>query len=179
MDFAELQKRKRPNTARCDICLDPDAVDAYVAAREARDEALAASLSDVEDEAARADLSAARDALLAAESVLESNVVTFHFRALPGVEYEELLDAHPPTPDQLRTARQRNRMLVYNSDSFPQALVAACSEDPHLDPSDVAQIWKDPNWSYEERMVLFNTATQANSSRRVPDLGKGSGPTRN
>lgn len=178
LDFAELQKRKRPNTSTVDVCLDPDAVDVYNAARQRRDEALRATLADVSDDEAREELEVATKALRKAEKSVEQSFVVFRFRALPGMEYEDLQDAHPPTPDQIKEGRLRGRLYNYNPDTFPQALVAACSDDPKLDISDVAQIWKDPNWSYVERTNLFNAALAANSGRARPELGKESGPTR-
>jgi len=179
LDFAELQKRKRPATATRDIALDPAAVDAYNEALAARDEAVAhvTTSEGVGVAEARRRLAEATDALVATETALRDSLATFRFQALGADEYESLVDLHPPTPEQTATARREGNLLPkWNVDTFPQALVAACCVEPALDEAEVSQLWKSPDWNQSERLELFYGALEANSSRRVPDLGKGYGP---
>lgn len=173
LDFAELQKRKRPTRAACPLCLDPDALDAYERAQAARNEALGASLRDPEDPELQSDLATTAAELDKAKKALRKATVTFHFEALPGQQYEDLLDAHPPTPDQIATARRKGQAVPsYNEATFAPALVAACCVDPKMDEGEVGVIWKDPAWNVNERMELFFSAIEANRSMRVHDLGK-------
>lgn len=175
LDFAALQARKRPNSASVDICLDPSTVDAYHAALQKRSEASAGLRSD--DDEARAKVESADKAVAKARKALEAAAVTFSFRALGAEEFEALLHAHPPTKEDIATARRKGQSPPRFGDTFGPAFVAACLTEPVLSPEEVAVIWKDPAWSFEERDALFAAAWVANQVRQMPDLGKESGPT--
>jgi len=179
MDFADVLASKQPTTGTVDIVLDPALSDAYHDARSALDEAKTASEVQPDDGTLRAAVLDAEDALVAAEEALRPAVVTFTLRALGKAEYEALKDDHAPTELQRKKARADNSgPLAFNPDTFPQALVAACSVDPVIAESDAEQMWKSPDWNAGELLELFWAAQGLQASRRVPDLGKGSGTTR-
>jgi hypothetical protein len=178
LDFEELRRAKRPNTGRCDIALDPEPLDVLDAARAAHQAAKDAVAASADQAAARAALADAEEALEAAEERATAAVLTFRFRGLAPHEYDDLVDVHQPTPEQVRRAAKAGQPPPgWNEDTFPQALVAACLVEPPYDPQQVAEMWKSDDWNGSELGALFGAAYNACRSRRVPDLGKGSGRT--
>jgi len=179
MDLSEVLANKQPTTGKVDIVLDPALSDAYHEARMALDEARSAAAGVPDDETMRVAVLDAEDALAAAEEALRPAVVTFTQRALGKAEYEALKDDNAPTEAQRKKARAAgDGAMAWNPDTFPQALVAACSVDPVITADDAERMWKFPEWNQGELSELFFSALSLQSSRRVPDLGKGSGTTR-
>lgn len=80
--------------------------------------------------------------------------VELTFQALSQVALDKIQGLHPPTPEQ--TAKG----MVFNKDTFPPALVAACSYDPKLSLKDANEIWNSPEWSTGELNYLFDTASR-------------------
>lgn len=140
-------------------------------------------VSDLEDELE----SARADALEHSE--------WFEVRALQPDAYQRLLDQHAPSKDQIKEARRVHgpkAMLEYNIETFPSALIAACTwiltktgqdEDgpifdsgEQLTPEFVAEMKSGPldpdtgeptgvpQWNNGEIVALFNTAYNINQS---------------
>lgn len=180
LDFEELQKRKRPSSATCEVVLDSTVAEAWEEARTACDQARSragtATASGPEAVAeAEGELADAEDALKAAEKALRKATATFRMEALAPTEYDALLDVHQPTEDQRRQARKKGDVVAYNPDTFKPALLAACCVDPPYGEDQWAQLWKSGQWSRAELDALFYTALGVNVVRHTPDLGKGSG----
>lgn len=180
-DLAEILAAKRPTTGTVDICLDPVLADSYHDAVRARDEAKQAMAdAPTKTAALRANLADREAEVQDAEEALRGVVATFTLKALGRAEYEALKDDNPPTTKQVTAAElDGTGPLSWNPDTFPPLLVAACSADPEISVSDAQQMWKSPDWNAGELLELFWTAVGLQGSRRVPNLGKGSGPTRN
>lgn len=80
---------------------------------------------------------------------------TFRFRALPRRAYSNLMAEHPPRKDRDEA--------VFNADTFPQALIAACGVDPEFDgPEDVDALFEVLNEG--QRIALWDAAWQVNTS---------------
>lgn len=181
-----LRSRKKPVSKRVPI-FDTELADTAdqlrTAAANARersnrapgDQALQAAAQDAEEEASRA--------LDAAVQGAEWFVV----RSLSPRAYEELVNQHPATSDQLKDARKQGMMqLAWNPDTFPDALLASCVsyEDAEtgelgpLDESFVKEMHESDEWNSAEIGALVQAAVEVNSVRRVVDVGKGSRQTR-
>ncbi|TQE30874.1 hypothetical protein Sipo8835_23055 [Streptomyces ipomoeae] len=106
---------------------------------------------------------AAASAVEAAESALEEGTIRLTFRALPRPVWAQLLREHPPTEAQADMGHE------YNVESFPAALIAACSVDGMGEGE--AQELLD-NWSDADAKALFTAALLPNQTLRA-DLGKG------
>lgn len=176
-DLEAFVAAKRPTTVDCPIAVDPEVVAAHTAARAAVD--VAREVVDrTPTPAARAALAEAEDALEEAEQAAAAATQVFRFRGLSDHAWEALLAAHPATPDQVRKAKRADEVPSrWNEDTFPAALVAACSFDPELSVEDATAILTLDTMNGAETGALFRAAIDASRGRQVPDLGKGSGRT--
>jgi hypothetical protein len=66
---------------------------------------------------------------------------------------------------------------MWNDETFPPALVAACCVEPAMDYKQAAEMWTSPQWNAGELDDLFVTAWRTCRQRKAVDLGKGSGRT--
>ena len=78
------------------------------------------------------------------------------FRALGSKAYDDLAAAHPPT------AKQKADGAVWNTDTFPPALIAAASLEPVISVEDAVKIWESPDWSRGELFDLFDQLLRLN-----------------
>lgn len=76
------------------------------------------------------------------------------FEALSSAEYDELLAAHPPKP------ADRERGAIWNSKTFPAALVAKCMVEPKLSYEQVLELSVSPQWSSGEFSEFFIAANR-------------------
>lgn len=94
--------------------------------------------------------------------------------------YEWLLEQHPPTDDDVAEYRKSfpddpDGQPLYNGDTFPDALISACLEEPAATPDEVAELTAD--WSQTEVLQIFNTCMECCHGTQVASLGKGFGVT--
>lgn len=75
------------------------------------------------------------------------------FEAISYKELDALQAKHTPTQ------QQRVEGAAFNRNTFPPALVAACSVDPKISESDARDIWTSDDWSTGELNTLFNTVS--------------------
>lgn len=80
--------------------------------------------------------------------VVEVRGREFKFQALSRRRYRELIDAHPP----------KDKTGEWNPDTFPPALIAACSVEPKLTTEQAERIWSGDNWSAADSNRLFLVA---------------------
>ncbi len=176
-DLDEFLAKKRPNTASCPIALDPDVVQAHVAAQAALDVARAVVEADP-SKTSREALAEAEDALEEALAATEASTQVFGFVGIDGPSWDALVDAHPPTPEQLKRAKKLDQgKPVWDETTFPAALIAACSSDPVLTVEQAQRLLDASNMNAAETSGLFYAAHAASRTRRIPQLGKGSGST--
>lgn len=174
------QGRRQP----VDVVFDQDAVETYnelmdrlslaktqldIAAR-GTDETRVANLRDeVESLTAEAEAEAAR--LMA-----EGAVVRFMFRSIGARAYDDLINDHPPTAEQIEAARSKGDPRPHwNEDTFAKALIAASCESPEMTVDQVSELFKSPDWNDAELSQLIGTAMLVNLRATNVDLGKGSG----
>lgn len=174
-----LKSKKKRATKVVEVVLDPDVARAVHDAEWKVDEAEGRLRATPDDEAAQAEVWAAKADLdtLRAQAAAAEVVVTLKFRSIGHVAYDELVRAHPPVADQVAEAKAAGGDLNYNALTFPPALVAASLEEPQLTTAEVAELWESPDWNLAELSALFTAAVEVNSRRVTLDLGKDSSGT--
>lgn len=176
-DLEKWLATKRPQSTTCALASNPDLVEAHARAEAAVNVARAV-VEDNPTTTARAALDDAEEALSDAEEAVEAVTTLFRFEGLSAPEWDALMDDHPPTADQARKARKAGLTApVWNEDTLPAALIAACCVEPKLSVEDAQRILADPHLNAAEAQSLFVAARDACRTRRVPQLGKGSGRT--
>jgi hypothetical protein len=86
-----------------------------------------------------------------------TNEVTLKYQAIGMRAYDKLVAKHPPKPDQ------RAEGSSFDIDTFAPALIAACSVDPEISPTEAKDIWDSEDWSRGDVMVLFRNAVELNN----------------
>lgn len=111
---------------------------------------------------------------------VEAVTFTFKLRSMGRRSFEELMDAHPPTPAELAEADAKGEPRPqWSADTFAVALIAHTLEAPKLTEAEVrAELWDNEDWNNAELSTLWMAALAVNNERRVADLGNGSGTTR-
>ena len=126
--FADIRAAFVAREKRVDLVTDG----ALLAEHEALAEELATAMQQTRT--SLADGSSVRDLaqrVEALESQLAESRVSFRLRGLGRNAFQRLLAEHRPADDDAR---------VFNPDTFPQALIAACSLDPVMTVEDVAEL---------------------------------------
>lgn len=180
-----LRDRKKATTKDIPICMDSG----LVASKEQltgklgqlkaklkirSDEQLEAQISELEDE-----LEEVRVEILRASEWIR-------LTALAPDEYQDLLDTHKPTKEQIREARKLHgprASLQWNTDTFPDAILVECASvltvkefNPETDrpvfqgdgekftDEFVKEMRKEGLWNSAEVSTLVNAAMQVNES---------------
>ena len=100
------------------------------------------------------------------EKQIANTAVKVKFTALPRAEYEELIYTYPPTVEQV-DGKSDEDVPVWNTDSFPAALIAACS-----DTGMTADEWQsvlDNNLNKGESQLIWATVLQLNELPKQVD----------
>ncbi len=164
--FAEYRARKRRNRRTVHILLEPQLGEDHAALRDAHRLAIAQDMRT--NERPRAPAIAAEIAEL--EERIKASRAPFIFEALPRLEYDKLLDDHPP-----REGDEDDKRLGFNADEFPPALFAACAvadecpdcglTSPTLTEGDARALWDE--WSSAEVSELLTAALAVNKAPRT------------
>jgi len=84
---------------------------------------------------------------------LNGSEVELKFEAISYKELDALQAKHPPTQDQ------RVNGASFNRNTFPPALIAACSVEPKITETDAREIWSSEEWSTGELNTLFDAVS--------------------
>jgi hypothetical protein len=158
---ADLSKRKRPSTPFTVTLADPaEKVEALNEAKR--------MLRQAEIKEDKAETKQRRAAVTRAGKALEKCFRTFDLVALEPDAYEELIDAHPPTPEEIQEAgKDPAQMPEWNAATFYPALLEAC-----VDEDMTAEDWADfmqHRMSRGERRKLKYALVAVNESVRMPE----------
>lgn len=109
---------------------------------------------------------------------VEEATVEFVISSLSRLKYQELIEAHPPTEEQIEEAKKNNEVKPDNNpDTFGPALIAACISQPEgVTQEDADAIWNE--WPPGEALDLYLQCVQLNRSSRLEFYQKKSGTTR-
>jgi hypothetical protein len=167
-------KKKKPVQKTISLILEDQPLLDYEAAVEAYQKVSYdyASLPDSPEKAKK--LKDAQKKIDEKKAVLDEVTVELTLRAIGSKAYDDLLLEYPnPKDEEERTDQDP----VYDPATFPIALVAASLIEPKVTFDELKELWDD--WNVAEVTDLFFTAMSVNTSRRVVDMGKGYGSTRN
>ncbi len=106
------------------------------------------------------------------EALIESSrdtEITFVFRALGRVAYDELIE----DPRYAPTDEQKKEGASHNPDTFPPALVSAAAVDPEISIEEAIEIFGDSSWNGKELQKLFFGALEVNTETGDIPLSKG------
>lgn len=185
MTFDHLKSSKKPTIRKVWIALDPELADEETMLRLRRDAAKIRLEGAPDNEQYKTDFQKLQDEHDELYQQLKEAAVCFKFKALGRRRYQELLDEHPPTPEQLEKAKaevegqtdqEGNPLMAdlpWNPDTFPDALIAKCLIEPDLSKEEIMSLLSDDNWSSAEVLSLFETALNANAARQLINLGNG------
>ena len=84
---------------------------------------------------------------------IDGEQVEMVFSAISSHELDALQAKHTPSTEQ------RAKGSSFNPDTFPPALVAACSVDPKITEEEAKEIWASDAWSMGELAYLFDTVS--------------------
>lgn len=178
LSIAEALDRKKPHAKVYCLCLDPDLGAEYMKAAAKLAEAQKSLTMRPTDPALLEGVAVAETDVEDAREAMDAEVMEIPVHALGGDEYDDLIAAHPATPEQRKDFRKKNPTSLqgprWNEDSFPVALVAACTG---YDEAEIKALKNHPNVNASEWDGLFGLAWQVNETRDVVDVGKGSRTT--
>lgn len=75
------------------------------------------------------------------------------FQAVSYAELDAIQSKHQPTQ------QQRIEGAVFNRNTFPPALIAACSVDPKMTEQDALDLWNSDDWSTGELQSIFEAVS--------------------
>ena len=87
----------------------------------------------------------------------EATLVEFVFKSIGRHNYDELVELHPPSPDEKKEGAD------FNSDTFPPALVSASCVDPEIPIEAAEEMFTSPKWNGAELRKLFFAALDSNT----------------
>lgn len=120
----QLPQVSVPLTARSDL------LGEYAQLQEEYDQ----SLRESDDSLAGSRSQEIKDKMHDLEDRMAASVRHFVFEALPQQAYSKLLAQHPPKETD------RKAMTGFNRETFPKALIAACSHTPKISPAKAEQL---------------------------------------
>jgi len=176
------KRHKKPNVKSVRIATDAEFAEEYEEAKAALDRIEARLRARPEDVVLLAQRDQAWERLEMAEAALKENSTKFTFRALGHKSYEKLVSEHPVTEEhraEIEAAGGTMDSFPWNPKTFPIALIARSlvDEDDEFGTEEEIIEWIDGDeWNSAELNALFTAALEANTSRKVVQLGNGSRP---
>lgn len=172
--FDHLMSSKKPNTRKLFLPLDSEIAERYDEVKNRRDVAKIRYEARKDPQTAE-EFAQAQAAFDQVEADLRENSVLFTFKAIGRKNYEKLVSKHPPTnkqKEEVEDAGGDPKLVFWNTDTFPPALIAASCVSPEMTPEQAKVLWEDDeNWNSAELSEIFNAALMANTTRKVTDLG--------
>lgn len=149
---AEARARKRRNTEIVDIVLDPAWGRRLGEAQLKLRELTAQAEARPSDTTLLDEMTAVSDEIEQLMSESDDMILRVEFVGLPSERYERLCRAHPATKDQRAQAARENRVINFNEDTLPLALVQACWKSPRAGWSneDIAELWEPGEEGHED-----------------------------
>ena len=154
--FADIKALKKPNEISVELILNPELTRVLTELQRRHTQADRMDKKENRTKEAPA-LAKEIDALI---DEIEDNKVEFSFKD-PGREaFDELVDACPPTDEDIKTGKESGEATPsWGPTKFVPGLLALTSFNPELTFDDAVEIYND--WGRGDVEVLFNTALQA------------------
>lgn len=173
-----LRSRKKPNFVPVTIVLDPEKAEEFSSCRYLMEAAKLAMKGDPGDEELVTAYTEAQAAFKAKKTELEDDLAEFKFRSIGRKKYDKIVNDHPASNKQIEKEKSEAARFgvapefsSWNGDTFPPALLHAAAVNSELTIDDWNEIWNSDEWSHIELTALMGAAFEANSSRRMVDLG--------
>lgn len=174
------KRNKKPNTKSVRIANDSEVAEEFEDAKTSLEKLDARLRARPEDPMLLAQQHQARERLDAAETALKENSTKFTFRAIGHKRYDALTTEHPVSADQkeeIEAAGGELSTFPWNPETFPLALIARSlvdEEDEYGTEEEIIEWLDGDEWNSAEINALFSTALEANTSRKIIQLGNGS-----
>ena len=117
------------------------------------------------------------------EKEMAEHSIKFSFQSLGYKAYDQLVEAHTLDQEALdklvetgKLTKQAAEVATWDPETFPFALIVECMIEPELangEREEMIEWLQGDDWNASEIQVLFQTATEANLSSRVVELGNG------
>lgn len=174
--YKDIKKRKKPAISKVPIALDGEFADKFNAASRRLAEAEAELEAEPRNASLRKVVQEHEATVEELRSECEDQIVEFVFRSIGRRQFEDLVDACPPTKAQKAEARKAGEEdLGWDPDTFPPTLIHAAIISPEMTEEEAFELWDDEDWNQAELMALFLAALSVNQQRKVVELGKESG----
>lgn len=104
---------------------------------------------------------------------VEAETVHCKFRSIGRKAYEDLMEAHPPTPEDFEEHAKAGGKgePAYSTKTFSVALIAASCVEPKMTEAQVQELFD--RWNFAEIAPMWVAALEVNNNRRAAYLGKG------
>lgn len=168
----DIIARKQPTELKVVIALTPEVGYRLAEAQQKVDTARRAQILIKSNESDEAFAEAEAELEMIKEEVLD-DCAEFVFHSIGRQAFEDLRDAHPPTPKQRDKAKKlatqmglgtRGGQIGWNVDSFPPALIAACCSEPEMTIEEATELWNSEVFNEAETGQLFAAALQVNQN---------------
>lgn len=163
---ADLLAKKKPVSRKVTLVLDGVLADEWNALSAKAD---AARKQSPVDDAALAEIEEQLDSL---RPSVNDATVELTVAAMGRLQFQVLQEQHPPTEQQQREARKQGATLLFNSETFPAALVAASLIEPKMTEHEVHELFDSEKFNDAELTGLFVAAMSVNTTSKVIDLKK-------
>lgn len=158
MDIKALLKQAKRRTATVEVCLRGDLAGEYEQLE--RDLAKLPPNNRLAGTPERQRITAELERL---RGEMADGTVTFRLEALSDAAFQRLVDEHPPRRDG-DEVRERDAEHGFNWDTFPGALVRACTVEPDLDADDWELLLGEDGMSRGQRLELTLEVLRVNGS---------------
>jgi hypothetical protein len=168
----DIIARKRPTELKVVIALTPEVGYRLAEAQQKVEGARRAQLLIKSDEA-ELSLAEAEAELEAVKEEVMEDCAEFVFHSIGRQAFEDLRDAHVPTPKQKDKAKKlatqlglgtRGGQIGWNVETFPPALISACCVSPEMEFEEATELWNSEVFNEAETGQLFQAALQVNQS---------------
>lgn len=169
-----LRSRKQPVTRKVTLAGDTEVATALREAQEELRRVEARNQARVTEASTRQvmELQQRIDGLTAE---YQETSITFTFRSIGRKRYEKLMNDHAPTDEQRAAAGDKADQILFNSDTFPMALIMESLVDPRPEDGQYEEFasWIEDDFNNAEFYELWLAAFGVHTERAVVSLGKG------
>jgi len=152
-DFSEIRRQKKPNEVSVELLLDPERSRVIGELERRHDRQKRLDEKTNEPDLAPAILNEIEDL----REEIEQDKATFEFRDPGRKQFEDLVELHPPTPQQLKDD------FPWNPKTFIPALIHLTAIDPKLPLVEATEIYDE--WGRGDVEALFDAALQVSTEQ--------------
>lgn len=180
-----LRAKKKPNSKTVPIAGDSEAAERLEEAQEVVKAAEASvRMAEVRNhpetmERVQEELAVAKIALRARLEEIQASLIMFRFQAIGPKKWDDVVNDHEMNEERRKEVLKQNpkttdeELAVWDPDTFPRGLIAACMVEPPLSQEDAYEWLNDATWNNAEITTLFMACLEVNNTRKIVELGKG------